>query len=752
PYIISMDESMMRAGIAGEPNPLTEIPVLIGYPRYVSIMTDVGGSRDPGEPPLKPSKPRRSRELTVRTKFVDTAFWEPNLLAPGGKASFDIELPGSITTQHLMLVGTTEQCEIGHKTMDVNVLQEFFIQPDLPARLVQADVVEIGASIINRTQVDKTVNLSMQATGLSVMTAPSSGIRVAAGSRKRATWKVSAMRVGMASLRFTAETESHADTAIKEIYIHPKGKPEARHHRGMIDAGRKVINFDVNRDGEEAHYAYITLVPDILHGALDGLESMLGYPHGCVEQTLSFFLPNLLVKRHLEASHRLSASLLDTISDFTVKGIVRFMNFKHHDGGWGWWESDPTSTFMTAQVVQALALASSQGYHGQPGVMDQAISLLMDRQLEDGSWKVEKGFRWDRVPGIKEMTPCIMTASITSALVRSGAMKRHEDPIKDAIEFIKTRTDTIRNDANGVARTCLLLQETDPDSILIPRLVERLLELRQGNTWEGGSALGGTMESTALAMRVLHRHDRERYGVIINEAIKEILDNRSTKGGWNTTSDTVAVIETFLELDDGSTPECSIECALNDFSKKISIDEENLEESIVNMRNISLNNHMVDGRNHLVLDVVEGKKIHYQLTELIWTTDGTAKVEQEFNVKRQHSCTASKVGDAVDVTVRVESLAGIVPFVVIEETIPAGFILEKNSTIEKIGETNMFDHHQVNQHRLLLYPKAFESLTFSYRMIAVREFLGFHPGTTVECMYAPSKGCTAPVDELKVER
>ena len=85
-----------------------------------------------------------------------------------------------------------------------------------------------------------------------------------------------------------------------------------------------------------------------LFGALDYLTS---FPYGCVEQTMSSFLPNIVVKdavRELKAEGRSGRSWL---AGEDPRGLDRLYSFQHEDGGWGWWETDESHPFMTAYVV-----------------------------------------------------------------------------------------------------------------------------------------------------------------------------------------------------------------------------------------------------------------------------------------------------------------------------------------------------------------------------------------------------------------
>ena len=105
-----------------------------------------------------------------------------------------------------------------------------------------------------------------------------------------------------------------------------------------------------------------------LFGALDYLTS---FPYGCTEQTMSSFLPNVIVAQTLKDVPQAKIRASNDLDKKVQKGLDRLYAYQHDDGGWGWWKDDKTDPFMTAYVVDGLTLASRAGYqvdgwrHGQ---------------------------------------------------------------------------------------------------------------------------------------------------------------------------------------------------------------------------------------------------------------------------------------------------------------------------------------------------------------------------------------------------
>jgi alpha-2-macroglobulin len=122
-----------------------------------------------------------------------------------------------------------------------------------------------------------------------------------------------------------------------------------------------------------------------MFGALDYLT---GYPYGCVEQTMSSFLPNVIVAQALKDVKTASINASNDLNRKVQRGLDRLYGFQHNDGGWGWWQLDSTDPFMTAYVVDGLAMARRAGYAVNSYALNRGRESVK-QQLDVG--KLENG-------------------------------------------------------------------------------------------------------------------------------------------------------------------------------------------------------------------------------------------------------------------------------------------------------------------------------------------------------------------------
>src|SRR5262249_33503558 len=103
------------------------------------------------------------------------------------------------------------------------------------------------------------------------------------------------------------------------------------------------------------------------------------FPYGCVEQTMSSFLPNITVEQAVRDLGLKNGPDPAALAEKIRAGLERLYSFQHEDGGWGWWQADESHPFMTAYVVAGLVQAKGEG-----------------AQINDGA--VQKGAAWLRRP------------------------------------------------------------------------------------------------------------------------------------------------------------------------------------------------------------------------------------------------------------------------------------------------------------------------------------------------------------------
>ena len=221
------------------------------------------------------------------------------------------------------------------------------------------------------------------------------GVHRPAGDRRRDTktfrcpsrgmvkvdYRVRVLDVDSAKVLGKALTDVESDAMELTLPVVPFGVKLAIAKSGSV-AG--AGNSDVTQQmtfpaGAESGTRKLTIevTPSIAGTVFAALDFLTSYPYGCTEQTMSSFLPDVLVA---DAMKKLGVGTnIDpqTLNKQVQAGLDRLYQYQHPDGGWGWWQTDDSQPFMTAYVLAGLAQAKSAGYDVEQNRIDRARKWLV---------------------------------------------------------------------------------------------------------------------------------------------------------------------------------------------------------------------------------------------------------------------------------------------------------------------------------------------------------------------------------------
>ncbi|XP_021354914.1 alpha-1-inhibitor 3-like [Mizuhopecten yessoensis] len=111
-------------------------------------------------------------------------------------------------------------------------------------------------------------------------------------------------------------------------------------------------------DGSKS--TYIAVTGDVMGPTIDNLDQLVRQPCGCGEQNMITLVPNIFVRKYLEAvKDVVDQSLVDLTNKYMTSGYQREQTYRHKDGSYSaFGESDPSgSTWLTGFVVKSFTMA-----------------------------------------------------------------------------------------------------------------------------------------------------------------------------------------------------------------------------------------------------------------------------------------------------------------------------------------------------------------------------------------------------------
>lgn len=385
-----------------------------------------------------------SPDASVRRRFEDTAFWTPVVRTDAqGVATAEVEWPDNLTRWQAKAVGNSATAQVGSGDTQVTTKKDLLVRLQTPRFFVERDRMVISANIHNYTGRElqtevrlalegETAHLEKRAPGQSSALTERRVVTLPAQGEVRVDWPIVVTREGSLKVRVSAEAGTLTDATENRFPVLVHGVERFAAQSGVLRTekqARLAIPLPAERKPGSSELV-VQLHPSLAGTMLDALPYLIEYPYGCIEQTVSRFMPAVVVARTLkEQGYDLEdlgkrARLLDELAarpaqpgkvanspytypdgrpgtmrtevltrglrtrnspvfntaylrQLVTQGVARIASLQHGDGGWGWWASDVSDPYMTAYVVQGLTVSREAGYLVDPQMLERAVAFLL---------------------------------------------------------------------------------------------------------------------------------------------------------------------------------------------------------------------------------------------------------------------------------------------------------------------------------------------------------------------------------------
>lgn len=616
-------------------------------------------------------------EPTVRTQFADTAFFSPSVVTDAnGKAKVTVKFPENLTTWKVKAVGLDGDTRAGRGDASMVTTKNLLIRLAAPRFFREKDEVVLSAIVQNKNKDKKSVEVSLDVTEtyLVIQGAKSTRIDVPGNSEARVDFKVKVRGEGAAKVRVTARGSDDGDA--KEltfpVLVHGMEKTVAR--VGSISAsvgakGEKTVEMEVpNERREEETRLVVRTSPSLAGGMIDALPYLLEYPYGCVEQTLSRFVPAVLTKKALQQSGGITLEQLATqrrnlnpqqltpggnvdqerlarevraysrnpiydsklLDDIVATGLKRIQKMQHGDGGWGWWSDDSSSAYMTAHVLAGLLDARDADLPIDGSMIERGRNAL--RSL------VESEIYRYRA---KEYENWVSDSDAYALWVMSRFGDKHEE--LDKLLYQRR----IKLSPHGkllLAMTAKNNGDMSKAKLLLENVEQFRKEDKENETsWIETSQVGwwywwnDDIETNALYVRALDSIRPK--DAITPGVVKWLLNHRKNGWYWDSTRDTAQVIAAFanhMQVSGERKPDYDLEILVDGVvKKKVHIDSKNM---FAVDADLTLSGKEVSGGKHKITVRKTGEGAVYFNTYLsFFTLEDDIKAEGlEVKVERKY--------------------------------------------------------------------------------------------------------------------
>lgn len=319
-----------------------------------------------------------------RTELV--SFWSGQLKTNGsGEATFDVNIPQFSGDLRIMAVAYKDNA-FGSATKNMKVADPIVISAGLPRFLSPGDELVLPVNISNTEAKATTATVSLQLSGpLAAGAAPvTQNITIPAGKESRAVFAVkAATAIGVGKVLVKVNAFKETFTHQTEISVRPASPLLKTSASGLIAGGAEgQIDLRSSFIPATSSSQVILSRSALVQGGGKALSTLLGYPYGCLEQTVSKAFPQIYFADLTKAMAAPVYTVKSGESDFNpmtnVQQAIRKVESQQlFNGGMGMWPgATQEDWWTTAYAVHFLEEARRAGFEVNAKTLSRAVEYL----------------------------------------------------------------------------------------------------------------------------------------------------------------------------------------------------------------------------------------------------------------------------------------------------------------------------------------------------------------------------------------
>jgi uncharacterized protein YfaS (alpha-2-macroglobulin family) len=375
------------------------------YSGELETLLAIGGSDAAFNDSIKDSK---------RFKPV-VRYFEPFTLKAGESRLEEFELPPYAGALRIMVLaagsgtGGLRPYGVGEKT--VTVASDLMVFPSLPRLLSPGDEALIPVTVASYAEGSREVRVSFSVRGAGTVpggrsarivpgesafsAAPEQRISFDKPGEKTVNFRVKAGLPGKLEISAAASSPGLRDTvSLTVLEVRSTALPLTNTAAKLLNPGESwdaEIEFPGEPGTNTAKAEFSRFSPLGLESRLD---SLISYPHGCVEQTTSAVFPQLYLDQVMELDPERLAGIRRNVN----AGIQRLARFQTNSGGFSYWPGDSAAhSWGTSYAGHFLLEAQKAGYT-VPFSLDKWVEFQRNRANaysgnDSGTGALEQAYR-----------------------------------------------------------------------------------------------------------------------------------------------------------------------------------------------------------------------------------------------------------------------------------------------------------------------------------------------------------------------
>ncbi len=311
------------------------------------------------------------------------AFWSGRLQADGnGEASFEVNIPQFSGDLRVMAVAYKDDA-FGSANANLKVADPLVLSTALPRFLSPGDEVSVPVSITNTTKGTANATATLVVSGaLQPVGGAAQTISILPGKEGRAQFTLKAKpAMGTGTVTVTVRGLGESFTEKIDLTVRPASSLLKTATSGQV-AGGQTATVQLPNDYLPATVSSRVLVSrSPLVSFADQLQNLLGYPYGCLEQTVSKAFPQLYVADFVKTLKSTKPSPLgpgDLNPNATVQAAIRKIEgLQLANGGLSRWQAgDAPDGWSSTYAAHFLLEAQKAGFEVNARVLSRLLDFI----------------------------------------------------------------------------------------------------------------------------------------------------------------------------------------------------------------------------------------------------------------------------------------------------------------------------------------------------------------------------------------
>lgn len=496
--------------------------------------------------------------VRVRSAFSYTAFWTSDVKTDRrGEATVEFTYPDNLTAWQVTAEAIGDGNRFGTGEASTRTSLPLLGRLRTPRVLIAGDTASLLGVVLNQTSVPVPIRgelTTSNASALEIEASPEQSATVPAAGEVALGWSARAKNVGITTLRFVALGDKINDAMELKLPVDEDGFFQSSGVTGRAAEQPLAVSLNLPVPLDPARTTVeLQVSPGITPTLVQAMPYLIDYPYGCIEQTMSRFLPAAVVAKLLrdlgfDAAEienailpsalpappgRRPAAGLGKLDAIIAQSLAR-IQAAASNGEFGWFPGGGSDPYMTGYVLRGFNVAAAAKIDLPPELHQETYEATI-RFLERNdpqhrpqilAWLLDAAIRFPEKPDAKQaevLNRAFLQLYTERAALRSSgiALLAHA---AHALER-KSESAVLRRNLN--------------DGVLRATSAEFGKTAHWGKTADYFDGLEGAVESTALSLQALLALDPK--DELVDAAAAWLLLNRQS-GRWNNTRDTALAV------------------------------------------------------------------------------------------------------------------------------------------------------------------------------------------------------------------